>query len=340
MNIHNRLVRFFVALFTIVVLPAAASAQIPNFDSLYVFGDSLADNGNILAMTKAAGFVPPIPPEKAYFNGRFSNGYVGFEYLWQELSGYAPGSSRGMRAFLAAPQKIPSGAVDFAYGGTGSAYLDQTPGGFWAPGLKGQVELFRVALKGTKPSKRALYAIVTGANDYRMDDYNIPSLPSEVASNTVDAIVRLYQLGARDVMVLDMPDLGRIPANMIDEETSWAATQITIAHNAAQKIALDQLQASLPALNLIQVEVNPLFNGILENTPEALRFVPGLAPYGGHVCLFFGPVSCPQVPTTDFNNLELPFVFWDIVHPTTRVHQLLGGYLQDRLEEYYAPVSE
>ena len=45
----------------IVLLPSAWAAQ-PNYDAFYVFGDSLSDNGNDLALTKASGIAPAIPP--------------------------------------------------------------------------------------------------------------------------------------------------------------------------------------------------------------------------------------------------------------------------------------
>ena len=142
-----------VALVVFCLLPSIAAAQVPQFDSLYVFGDSLADNGNIFIQTKAMRMDPPVPPSvtphRTYFDGRFSNGYIAFEFLWERLSGHRPGSSRGLKPFLEAPILQKTGATDFAFGGTGTPLLDQTPGGFYSPGLKGQIELFRLALAGS-----------------------------------------------------------------------------------------------------------------------------------------------------------------------------------------------
>ena len=58
--------------------------------AFYVFGDSFVDNGNVLIGTQLLGFAVPQPPSSSphetYFQGRFSNGPVEFEYLeWQEL---------------------------------------------------------------------------------------------------------------------------------------------------------------------------------------------------------------------------------------------------------------
>ena len=93
-----------VALLVVCLLPSIAAAQIPQFDAFYVFGDSLADNGNIFIQTTAMGMQPPVPPSvtphRTYFNGRFSNGYIAFEYLWQRLSGHKPGSPHGLKPSL------------------------------------------------------------------------------------------------------------------------------------------------------------------------------------------------------------------------------------------------
>src|SRR6187551_100549 len=78
------LIRLAILLLSVFVFAPAASAQ--TYDAFYVFGDSLADNGNDFIFTKRIGANPAIPPSESpfrtYFDGRFSNGYVAFEYLW------------------------------------------------------------------------------------------------------------------------------------------------------------------------------------------------------------------------------------------------------------------
>ena len=257
----------FVALLSLFLFPSLAAAQAPQYDCFFVFGDSLADNGNVLIQSRALRANPPVPPStsphRTYFEGRFSNGYVGFEYLWESLTGNAPGSRYALKPFLAAPLIQPRAcAVNFAFGGTGTPYLDQTPGGMWSPGLKGQVELFRLALLGKKPPPRSLYAIATGANDYRADQFNNPMHPADVVRNIEEAVVSLYKLGARDVMVVNLPDLGKVPANA---GNPGPATDISLAHNGLLRDAVTRLRAR-PNLRLIFVELDPLFQE-LEGRP-------------------------------------------------------------------------
>ena len=338
MNTHTGPRRFLtlVALVIICAVPSVAAAQIPQFNAMYVFGDSLADNGNILIQSAVLGVEPPVPPSstphRTYFRGRFSNGYIAFEDLWQRLTGRPAGSPTGLKPFLASPSVETGNAVDFAFGGTGTAYVDQTPGGLWAPGLRGQVELFRLALHGRRPSEDALYAIVTGANDYRVDQYNVPMPPEAVVSNIEKAIVSLYNLGARHLMVLDLPDLGLIPANAGNP----AASAISDAHNFLLENRLADLQGRYPSLHLIPVRLKPLFLDLLSRMESHVPAIAVFAPRwpGMSACLFINPATCHNVSESLWN-ANLGFLFWDVVHPTSEAHAALGMYLYERLANEY-----
>jgi hypothetical protein len=133
-----KLVRTSLAAIAIVLaLTQPSFTQGQNYPShLIVFGDSLSDTGNDLIAT--SGFGLEIPPLGMYYQGRFTNGPVAFEYLWAMLRNAPPVllPSLGLSALPA------NGAVSFAFGGTGSGVQTLTPGGFYAPGLLGQVGMF------------------------------------------------------------------------------------------------------------------------------------------------------------------------------------------------------
>lgn len=325
-----------VALLLFCLLPSIAAAQVPQFDSLYVFGDSLADNGNILIQTKAMRMSPPAPPSvtphRTYFDGRFSNGYIAFEYLWQRLSGHRLESSHALKPILAAPLLQKTGATNFAFGGTGTPYLDQTPGGFYSPGLKGQIELFRLALRRKSPPTRALYVVSTGANDYRIDPFNVPMSPVEVIDNIEQSIVSLYRLGARHVMVVDLPDLGMVPANGGDP----AATALSAFHNGLLDEALARLRTRYPTLHLIPVKLDPLFQELATTMEAHIPALDAFAPLtpGLSSCLFLDPAACGDAPAILFNAF-FGFIFWDVAHPTTEAHRSLADYAYEQLELAY-----
>jgi phospholipase/lecithinase/hemolysin len=317
-------------------IPNASAIQLRAYDSFYVFGDSLADIGNIRIMLERlqrdGGASPWQSPHRAYYDGRFSNGPVAFEYLWQLVSGHAPGSSGGLKAFLASPILRSAGAVNFAFGGTGTRYISQTPGGTYAPGLRGQVELFRAALHRRTPSKRALYAIVTAANDYRDDQFNEPMSPPDVVANIVAAVETLHRLGARDIMVLNMPDLGLLPGA---GGPGSPESQLSALHNLLLANALATLAAQRPSLRVVHVDINQAFaflpTGMDLSTPALdVMFPPASLPPGFRMslCLFIDPATCADVPTFETSSR---YLFWDVVHPTTDGHRVLGQHLYDEL---------
>ena len=318
------------ALLVLLMSVMVSAQQAPPFDGLIGFGDSLMDNGNIFVQSRLLGADPLIPPPGAYFEGRFSDGPVGLEYLWETLRIENPSLVAGVQPFMKTLRVRQGGALNFAFGGTGTPVVDLTPAGTSAPGLKGQVELFRLALLGRKASSNTLYVISTGANDYRNDPFNVPMAPAAVVRNIEDAIVSLYRLGARHVMVLDLPDLGLIPGNGGDP----AATAISIEHNTKLYAMLGKLQKRFPSLHLVTVKLNPLFLNLLNTMPGGpFPALGALVSEGAATCLFFDPASCPTVPY--LFDLNLGFLFWDVVHPTTEAHRHLGELMHTELVNSY-----
>lgn len=321
------------AAFVTAVLPWPAAAQPRLFDSLYAFGDSILDTGNVLAGTEQLGLEPPVPPSESpnrtYYEGRFSNGPVAVDYLWQLLSGHAPETRHAIKPIMRSPNIRAAKAVNFAFGGTGTPVLDQTPGGFFAPGLKGQVELFAAALRGRKPSKRALYVIASGSNDYSENDFNVPMHPTEVVGNIVESVARLYQLGARTVMVFDLPDPKFFPGG--DPDGSGSA--LAALHNELLAQGLAALAADRPDLRIIPIRVNDLFAQMptlgFEATTPALALLFPDPPSGvpAFLCLFEQPAACPDANLDVAGQLGVEFLFWDVAHPTTAAHRVLGEYL-------------
>lgn len=334
-------------------LPSTSAAQSAPYDSFYVFGDSLVDTGNVWLTAQAAGINPAPPPSESphltYYQGRFSNGPVAVEYLWQLLSGHAPGTPGALRPSVSCAVVACSTAINFGYAGTGTPEVDVTPGGFPAPGLTGQIGLFASTVPSVSP--RALFAIVTGANDYRDDPFNVPMDPKDVVAAIGDGVTRLYELGARHVVVLTLPDLGKLP--YLTAEQARTGSRLTKAHNNRLVQRVKQLSARLPGLDLRLVDTNVVFTLLrvavaAQPAPPGLPFplwaLPALdvllppfySPLSGEptpmsACLFVAPALCQDVPATFVKpdgTLMTPFplLFWDIVHPTTQAHQALALY--------------
>jgi len=325
----------FCAAVILFTLPLSAARKGEN-SAFYVFGDSLVDIGNDFIATQQFGFDPALPPSlsphRTYFEGRFSNGPVEFEYLWQILEHRKPGKKKALIPYLSNPcennDEIGS-AVDFGFGGSGTG-LSSLTHGVAVPGLLGQVALFACALQGQAPPDDALYAIWSASNDYF--NYLSPApldpilTPTQVVDNIAQAIQGLYGLGARRIVVLNQPALGKVPL-VLGTPASALLTALSQQHNAALGAALTQLSSTLPGLELVPVNVNVALGHVPASanatTPalDALFPPPGPGEVPMSRCLLLNAAACRNVPTFD---VDLQYVFWDVQHPTTEVHRLIA----------------
>jgi phospholipase/lecithinase/hemolysin len=323
----KNLVRLCLLLAVVLGQPLISAAQAPRYDAFYAFGDSLSDTGNDLLLTRLIGLDPALPPSESphrtYFQGRFSNGPVAVEYLWRLLR---QEDSAALTPILAGPNPRKKGGISFAFGGAGSGLVSQVQGQFVVPGLLGQVEEFRFSLQGKKPRPRALYSVWTGANDYISDPTADPVV---VVGNITMAIERLHALGARTVIVLNLPDLGLLPLVQV-QGLGPLFTQLTGAHNALLAQSLDGLAARLARVRIVRIDIFGLTQAFLASG-SAIVFPPALevlAP-GASFCLFTDPSTCPDVSL----DLTLPFFFWDAEHPTTFIHEVLAQEMFDTLAQ-------
>jgi phospholipase/lecithinase/hemolysin len=302
-------------LVAVLCLPAIAQAQAPSH--LIVFGDSLSDTGNDLLAT---GSTPlPLPPPQMYAAGRFSNGPVAFEYLWSLLAGGAP----LIPPSLAVPALPPQGAVSFAFGGSGSGDFSVSSG-FQVPGLLTQIAMFGALLQGTPAPEGALYAIWTGSNDYLTSPGQPRLSPPTVVGNIALGVRMLYDLGARDILVLNVPDFGRGP--LVPEAQRVLLASLSTEHNKLLAKTLKTLERSLPGLTIIEVDVTKVqaavrrtFESTVPLVDVLLPVPPGAVP--ASLCLSVSPETCPAVPTFA---PYAEFAFWDSEHPTTAAHERLA----------------
>lgn len=304
------------------VMLSTAIAGPPQYDTMFVFGDSLSDTGNDFAASSAQHMVPAIPPSvtprATYWQGRFSNGPVAVEYLWKLVTN--KNSSELEPSFLVGNLDKKTG-ISFAFGGSGSGLQNQLPNmSLVVPGLLGQVGLYTTALRGKQSKSNALFVVWSGSNDYLQ---NITLEPYEVVGNVTKSIRALYDTGARNFLVPNLPDLGGIPF----VKAQGASAQFTLlakTHNAYLASSLNSLR-QLPGIKFFTVDVfalgeTLLNSGLVNAEMPALAF---LSPGTGAVdCLFTNPYYCVDVVQSGF---LAPFLYWDVMHPTTQVHGVIGA---------------
>ncbi|MBF2065884.1 MAG: SGNH/GDSL hydrolase family protein [Calothrix sp. C42_A2020_038] len=226
---------FFVAVITlltfVMVLLTSSLHNVNARLSLYVFGDSLSDVGNMYRAT--TGSYPPNPP---YFQGRYSNGQVWVEYLASKLA-------------LNAKQ-----SVNFAYGGATTGKVNSNG----IPGLLGQVEKFTSQLDA---NDNALYLVWAGANDYIYGTAN----STAPVTNITQAIESLLNAGAKKILVANLPDLGNLPATR-NNASSQFLSAVTTAHNQGLAKSLSQLRQKLDSQSqILELDMSSLYQDAISN---------------------------------------------------------------------------
>lgn len=307
------------------LLPGPALAGVPSLSRLYVFGDSLSDSGNSKAVSNGAvgATFPPSP----YSDGRFSNGLVAAEYLWQAFN---PGDT-SFRASL-------QGGTNYAIGGstTGEENFieiwDTTPpplkpayvnkGNVW------QLNQFVTSAPGSFSPETSLFLVWLFPNDTfwfnasggqsvgHVNATNPPSGLIETAvDNIIDTIDILASYGATNFLVPNSPDLGKIPEFISDLGQSAAFTALSNAFNGSLATALSGLSVSRPELDIETYQIDDLLTDVSANpaafgfTNTTTRCIVDPACVGGDA------------------NAQARYLFWDGSHPTTAGHALIGKSL-------------
>lgn len=208
MQTRNKLV--FAALIFSAILTLTSFAGATPFSSVFVYGDSLSDLGNIYAAS--GGTIPLSPP---YYNGRFSNGPLAVEYLAASL--HSPLTS------------FAWGGATTGIGNSGDGGTQTSFGTFGLPGMETQV----ASTLGSIPSfliPSSLFIVWGGP-----DDYISGGTVTQGVTDMLTIIGALQLAGAQHILVPGMPDLGLTPAHY------------GIASATAFSYAFDQaLQANLP----------------------------------------------------------------------------------------------
>jgi phospholipase/lecithinase/hemolysin len=326
------------ALFFSPFTPAPVLARVSALSNLFVFGDSLSDSGNSKAISNVATFDTFTFPPSPYFGGRFSNGLVAAEYLWQAFN---PGDS-SFRASL-----LPGGGTNYAVGGATTGVenfvevWDVTPdflksayagkGNAWQltqfttpipPSFDPETSLFLIWLYPNDP----FYLGASGGQGVGTFEGNSSSagivLPTAV-DNIIGTIKELSTYGATNFLVPNSPDLGLIPEYINDPILSPFFTSLSYDFNMALSTALSEMAANHPELYIEPFRINDLFTEVIGN--------PGSFGFTDTSSRCIAVVTCVGGSAA----AQSTFLFWDGSHPTTAGHALIG---QRFYQAVYEPV--
>jgi thermolabile hemolysin len=230
------------------------------------------------------------PTETGYYQGRFSNGSLWIEYLSARLG-------------------IPYNAANnlAVSGSTTSDLLSQIAG---------------LPLPTNSPS--ALFSVWSGANDFLqsigngVNDAAWSVTVSNAVLNITNAVDALYTNGAREVMVGNLPNLGQIPAlSGGGTFTNYIDTKVQL-FNSTLGTAITNLMSGCPGLRIYFLNANQEVSTVY-NSP---------ATYGFTV-VSTGALQDASLTDKSFNGPGANYLFWDLVHPTTKMHALVGALAYD-----------
>lgn len=298
---------------SLVCLAIVATAT--PFSSLYFFGDSLTDTGNVLKATSTLnkytfGLVPK-HPTAPYASGRFTNGPVWAEHVAARLGHSSDAAPAGMS--MGAFGQIGGHGNNYAIGGARTdesgalGFLD-----FLIPtGMSRQVD-FYLDRSGGVADPDGLYFILGAGNDLRdaarISDPTQRMLAAQLAGANIAYSVRdLYFAGARQFVLINSPDIGLIPETLGDGLRE-AGTDAAVHFNAWLGLYGNYLRQEVPGFSLEYFDLFGLHHDLVaEYGLDAVR-------------------PCKSSPATCDSAL-----FFDSVHPTARVHEIFGNQLADQI---------
>ncbi|MBY7899191.1 SGNH/GDSL hydrolase family protein [Vibrio fluvialis] len=262
-------------------------------NKVIAFGDSLSDTGNIFNASQWR-----FPNPNSWFVGHFSNGFVWTEYLAQGLG-------------------LP--LYNWAVGG--AAGRNQ----YWAlTGVNEQVSSYLTYME-MAPNYRAentLFTLEFGLNDFMNYDRSLADVKADYSS----ALIRLVEAGAKNLVLLTLPDATRAPQFQY-------STQEHIDEVRAKVIGMNAFireQAryfQMQGINISLFDAYTLFDQMIAD-PAAHGFDNASAP-----CLDIQRSSAADYLYTHALAAECAssgsdrFVFWDVTHPTTATHRYIADHI-------------
>jgi phospholipase/lecithinase/hemolysin len=266
-----------------------------DFVKLYAFGDSLSDDGNVFAMT--GGLFPPSPP----YAQHFSNGPVAVDQLAGILGvSLTPSATGGTNYAVGGATTGTDNFLTTEYPPLGPA-LSNT-------GMQTQVTTFTGAPPAFNPTT-TLFVVWGGPNDFFLSP--TPATAAQAVTNLTNEIVALEGVGARNFLVPNMPDLSITPyGRSLTPEQQLGLQQLSLGFDGGLAQALAGLRAAPPpgGVDIVGFDTLGALNAIVSD-PSAFGLSNVTDP------CFNGASVC-----TDPNQ----YLFWDSVHPTAHVHDILG----------------
>ncbi|MCD9483077.1 thermolabile hemolysin [Photobacterium phosphoreum] len=263
----------------------------PNtINRIVAFGDSLSDTSNTFNGSQWI-----FPNSNSWFLGHFSNGLVWTEYLANAknlpLYNWAVGGAAGVNEY-----GILTGIYD-------------------------QISSFNTYMKSAKNYhiENTLFTLEFGLNDFMNYDRNI----TEVKSDYSTALIRLTDAGAKNILLMTLPDASKAP------QFKYAtADKVTLVSQQIKQFNLFiKEQAAYykqKGINITLVDAYQIFENVTSE-PQKYGFV-----NAKDACMDINRSSSKDylISHTLTNDCAQhgsdKYVFWGVTHPTTAMHKYIA----------------
>lgn len=292
------------------LVAATTPVRATPYSAMYVFGDSLSDNGNLAEVYYRQNL--PNPPS---YQNSFTNGPVAAALLARQVgltltpSLWVTGFSDTFHLYGTGPY-VPG--TNYAVAGAQSA-----PSGLGID-LTTQVAAFG-AYTGVRADPNALYYIEIGGNDVRNAALNGTGTAAVTAGvqTELTAIQTLAAEGAKNFFVVNVPNVGVIPEFAQDNPPLVAAATL-YSQQYDQLLANGLASLALPATTNITAFDLYGYNASQIANAAALGFSDTVDP-----CYTNTPLSAATSVQCGPNAANInQFYYWDSIHPTARVQAL------------------
>jgi phospholipase/lecithinase/hemolysin len=308
MDTYLKKVKFAGVLCTVLFLLTPSLSFALKFKQIVTFGDSLSDHGNLQSQ------IPNQPATK-------SNGDVWVDYLKKELNAeltnYAVIGAMTSKHLKDDVQKMSDDGFILQLGLLAQIdrYIDQKPDDF-------------------DPSE-TLFTVWIGANNLIRLGYDIeaevvanmenPDFNLEVTTQTMTQTMIekakvditnafnkiLSNIGAKHIVVLTLPDIGKSPwYNQRSEAEIQSATTLASTYNYYLLLTVDQVVANYPDVTLYKFDLFEIMDEILAKDL-----------FQNEVDSYMKLDDEGYALTETNDEPEENYLFYDAVHPMTRAHE-------------------
>ncbi|CAK9150224.1 unnamed protein product [Ilex paraguariensis] len=306
--------------------------------AMFIFGDSLIDNGNNnnLPSFAKANYYPYGIDFNGGPTGRFSNGYTMVDEIAELLGlpllpAYSDASGdqmlHGVNYASAA-----AGILDM----TGRNFVGRIPFNQQIRNFENTLDQMTDNLGAVDVAQalaRCIFFVGMGSNDY-LNNYLMPNYPTRNEYNGqqyADLLIqqyngqltRLFNLGARKFVIAGIGLMGCIPSILAQSTTgrcSEEVNQLVLPFNANMKTMINSLSNNLPGSKFVFIDIHNMFQDILTNYRSY-----GFSVINRGCCGIgrnSGQITCLPFQTPCANRDQ--YVFWDAFHPTEAVNVLMG----------------